>query len=263
MNVEKKYYKDYPIIVGLAGKAASGKTSVAETIVPKAKFSNTNDGIAWDHIFFALPLYEIASIKRTIQGNRQKDRQLFAIHQVLYDLYGGTALGAIPDYKHFIDLVEQIYNLPIEKEPVKPRSFLQKAGDLCRAYDSECFAKWAVYKAHKIHRSALASFGEDDEEVPMGVIISDVRFENEAQKIINQPNGIVIYFDASEDVRKERMLKRDGHSMTTEQSLHRSENEGELVKAVCSAIIDTDLLNVEEQTNKTLEIVNNFINVHA
>jgi len=30
MILDKKYYKEYPLIIGLAGKAASGKTSVAD-----------------------------------------------------------------------------------------------------------------------------------------------------------------------------------------------------------------------------------------
>ena len=39
MITDKKFYQDYPIILGLAGKAATGKTSVAEHIVPKAQIN--------------------------------------------------------------------------------------------------------------------------------------------------------------------------------------------------------------------------------
>ena len=58
--MDKKYHKDYPIVIGLAGKAATGKTSVAEKIVPKAQINSVSNHIVWDHIFFALPLYELA-----------------------------------------------------------------------------------------------------------------------------------------------------------------------------------------------------------
>jgi gluconate kinase len=263
MNVQKKYHPEYPIIIGLSGKAASGKTSVAEQIVPKARINNSDGHIIWDHIFFTLSLYEIATIKKTTLGFRQKDRQLFSIHEVLFDLFGGNALGNIPDYRHFIDIVEQLHNLAIEPEGIKPRSFLQKAGDLCRLYDPEIFAKWAIYKSTKMHRSIISSEGFQDNPKHVGIIISDVRFKNEADKILSQPNGMIIYFDASDEVRNERMMKRDGHLMTAEQSSHKSEKECDLVKEISSAIIVTDDLSIDEQTNKTLEIINEFINVYA
>jgi len=262
MMLENKYYKEYPLIIGLAGKAASGKTSVAESIVPKVSINPVNNSIIWDHIFFTLPLYEIASIKRTTLGLRQKDRQLFSIHQVLFDLFGGNALGNIPDYKHFTDLVEQMYSLPIEQEK-KPRSFLQKAGDLCRLYDPDCFAKWAIYKASRMHRSIVSTETYEDNQLPVGIIISDVRFENEANKILKQPNGLIIYFDASDYTRNQRMIERDGLLMTEAQASHRSEKECELVKELASAIIDTDNMSLEQQSAKTLETINGLINVNA
>jgi len=208
-------------------------------------------------IFYPYPLYEIASIKKNVSGSRKKDRQLFSIHEVLFDLFGGNALGNIPDYHHFIDLVQQLHSMDIEPEGIKPRSFLQKAGDLCRTYDSEVFTKWAIYKASKMHRKIYNSFeyNESGKETPIAILISDVRFENEAQKILAQPNGIVIYFDATEETRNQRMLKRDGQLMTTLQSGHKSELECDLVKLISSAIIDTNGMSIEEQTNETLKIV--------
>ena len=49
----KKFLKDYPIVIGLAGKAATGKTSVAEKIVPRAEVSPVTNHVKWDHIFCA------------------------------------------------------------------------------------------------------------------------------------------------------------------------------------------------------------------
>lgn len=263
MISENKYSKEHPIIVGLAGKAASGKTATAEAIVPKASINPVTNSMIWDHIFFSLPLYEIASIKRTTLGLRQKDRQLFSIHQVLFDLFGGNALGNIPDYKHFTDLVDQIYTMPIEQEPLKPRTFLQKAGDLCRIHDPECFSKWAIYKAARLHRSIISSPSYEDSELPVGIIISDVRFQNEAEAILSQPNGIVIYFDASDETRNARMLKRDGTFMTEDQASHRSEKECDLVKVLASAIISTDNMSMEQQASETLQIINGHTNTYA
>jgi dephospho-CoA kinase len=259
----KKFHKDYPIVIGLAGKAATGKTSVAEKIVPKAEVSPVSNHVKWDHLFFALPLYELASIRKNSLGFRQKDRQLFSIHEVVYDIFGSNALGTIPDYDMFSQLVKDIYNLPIEPEGYKPRSFLQKAGDLCRAYDEECFAKWGILKANKLFRSHMRTPEFEDQDMPMAIIISDVRFENEAKKILDQPNGLIICYEASDEVRSERMMRRDGHEMTSEQMNHRSEQEIDLIKEKASAIINTDNLNIAEQALATTNLVQTFTDVYA
>ena len=66
--MNKKYNQSQPIILGLAGKAGSGKTSVAEAICPKGSIKNESSGIIWEHIFHALPLYDFASTKKNIKG---------------------------------------------------------------------------------------------------------------------------------------------------------------------------------------------------
>lgn len=264
MIENKKFYSDYPIVLGLAGKAATGKTSVAESLVPKAQINKPiYNNIAWDHIFFALPLYELASIKKNTLGQRQKDRQLFAIHEVLYDIFGGSALGTIPQYEDFSQLVKDIYNLPIEPEGIKPRSFLQKAGDLCRAHDPQCFAKWGIIKTSKMFREYMSTQEYTEQETPLCIIVSDVRFENEAAMIAKQPNGIIVCYEASDDVRLERMMKRDGQLMTNEQMMHKSELQMDLVKNYASAIIDTDGLSIEDQSKETIKLIQSFTDVYA
>jgi len=260
----KKFYRDYPIILGLSGKAVTGKTSVAENIVPKAQLNKVlNNNIAWDHIFFALPLYELASIRKNILGVRQQDRQLFGIHEIVYDIFGSNALGSIPDYNDFIKLVKDIYNLPIEPEGIKPRSFLQKAGDLCRFYDESCFSKWGILKANRIARDYMKTEEFLDNDTPMCIIISDVRFKNEAEAILKQPNGLVICYEASDHIRQERMMKRDGFLMSDEQMNHRSEQEIDLIKSMASAIINTDNLSIKDQVNETIKFVQSFTDVYA
>ena len=261
--MDKKYHKDYPIVIGLACKAATGKTSVAEKIVPKAQINSVSNHIVWDHIFFALPLYELSSVKKNTLGVRQKDRQLFSIHEIVYDIFGSNAIGSIPSYEAFTKLVNDIYELPIEEEVIKPRTFLQKAGDLCRQHDEQCFANWGVLKSNKIYREYMKSPEYVDNDNPLCVIISDVRFENEAKSILKQPNGMIICYEASEDIRGERMIKRDGYKMTSAQMNHKSEQEIDIVKDMASAIINTDNLTIEEQTAETIKIVQSLTDVYA
>lgn len=252
-----------PIILGLAGKAATGKTSIAERIVPKAQVNVEHSNIIWDHIFFALPLYEMATIRRQIKGLREKDRQLYSLYNVLYELYGGSPIGNVPDWEDLVNLTRDIHSLPIEPDGMKPRSFLQGVGDLCRKIDEDCFARWAIAKSNSLYRSYVKDESLFHESNPFCVIISDVRFMNEAEWILKQQNGVVICFDASDEVRNERMLKRDGMPMTEEQMNHRSEKEIDLVKQMATHVINTDALNVEEQTTQTINVLNEMMGIYA
>jgi len=263
-RMEKRVFKpQMPIIVGLAGKAGSGKTSVAEFFVPKGAIDVKIHGVKFDHIFFALPLYELASIKKSIRGVNALNRQLYAIHETLFDIYGNSALGYIPGYFDFVDKVENIFNLQIEEEGVKPRSFLQKAGDICREGNPDCFSMWGISKTIKLYQQYYKSIPEDEEECPFVMFISDVRFVNEAERILKQPNGMVICFDADQKTLDDRILNRDGRLMSKDQSSHRSEQEIDMIKEMASCIINTDDMTVEEQAQATLDAIGILKETHA
>jgi dephospho-CoA kinase len=247
----ENFRSNQPIIIGLAGKAGSGKTSVAESIIPKGSLEAVKFGYRWDHLFFALPLYEMASIKKNIMGANEKSRKLFALHETLYDLYGGSAIGNMPDYNKFVQMVNEIESLPIEPEGIKPRTFLQKAGDICRQDYPECFAHWAIIKSYRLYNQ-FCNESEDIDDAKMAIIISDVRYPNEAAAIQKQPNGVVICFDASEETLNNRLLKRDGQLPTKAQSQHASENGIDEVKQMANIIINTDNMSLEDQTLNTL-----------
>lgn len=257
------FRKEMPIIIGLAGKAGSGKTSVAENIVPKGSVDTFKYDCKWDHIFYALPLYELASIKRSIRGINQKNRQLYAIHDVLYSIYGGSAIGLVPEYNDLVERVQEIYSLEIEPEGIKPRTFLQKTGDICRRGFEDCFSMWGISKSMHLYSSYYKSLDEDEEEKPFIVLISDVRFENEAAKILAQPNGMVICYEASDQTLQDRILKRDGRLMTDSQASHKSEQEINLIKDMASVIINTDSMSIEEQSKATLAAIGLLRETHA
>lgn len=258
-----RYNPEKPIIVGLAGKALTGKTSAAEALVPKARIVNSENGMIWDHIYFALPLYELASVRKMVSGSRAMTRQMYGIHDTLYDLFGGSPISNVPAYEKMIQLVRDIYDLPIEPEGIKPRSFLQKAGDLCRAEYTDCFADWAIRKAKSIHFDYTRSLQEDVDPFPVTVIISDVRMINEAEAIKNQENGILVCYTASEEVRRERMMKRDGQLMTDEQLNHISELQMDEVCAMADLVMDTDDKTIETQAALTSEFVRSLVGVYA
>lgn len=257
----KRYLKDHPIILGLAGKAGSGKTSSADALCPKASMEKVSNGIIWEHIFHALPLYELAAIKKNIKGFNGASRKLYSIHEVLFEIYGKTALGSIPDYETFVKKVKQIYDLPIEEQGIKPRTFLQKCGDICRDGYPECICHWAIMKSIELYRknSYWSSKEDEDNDTPICVIVSDVRFVNEAESILKQPNGIIVTYDASNSVLQDRIFKRDNIFMTEEQLNHSSEQQIDLVKNISTYIIDTDSLSIEDQAKETLKLVKQHI----
>lgn len=259
----KSYNSSYPIVVGLAGKALTGKTSVADHIVPRARISNGDEDIIWDHIYFALPLYELASIKKNVVGNRSKVRQLYGIHDTVYDIFGKSPISNVPDYEQMFKIVNDIYNLPIPNDGSKPRSFLQKAGDICREHNEKCFAEWAINKSKSLYLDHLRDYDFDQDIPPFAVIISDVRYVNEAEAILNCNNGILVTYTASESVREERMMKRDGQLMTQEQKSHSSEMQMDQVADISDIIIDTDNLSIEEQAEKTKSFIKEMVMSNA
>lgn len=260
--MNKIFHKNYPIIIGLAGKAGSGKTSVAEIICPKGSFASSvelseSNPIVWQHLFYALPLYELASIKKNTKGINEKSRKMYAIHEVLYDIYGGSPIGFVPSYEALVQMVSEIESMPIEPEGIKPRDFLQKAGDICRSHRQSCFSDWAIMKSSKLYRQYVRSFQEDDIVNPFAVIISDVRFENEADSILKQPNGMLIVFDAEDHILNKRIIKRDGQPLSEDQMNHHSENQINTIKQKATCILRTDDMSLEEQALSTLKIITN------
>lgn len=260
--MSKIFQENYPIIIGLAGKAGSGKTSVAESICPKGTVVSATElsegnAIIWQHIFYALPLYELASIKKNTKGINEKSRKMYAIHEVLYDIYGGSPIGFVPPYETLVHMVSKIESMPIESEGIKPRDFLQKAGDICRSHRQSCFSDWAIMKSTKLYRQYRSSLNEDDSVNPFAVIISDVRFENEADGILKQPNGIVIVFDAEDTTLNQRIIKRDGRPLSEEQMNHHSEKQIDIIKKKATYVLKTDDMSLEEQVFNTLKLITN------
>jgi dephospho-CoA kinase len=145
--------------------------------------------------------------------------------------------------------------MPIEPEGIKPRKFLQKAGDVCREFDADCFAKWAIIKANKIYRQYIKQNEESDFESDFGIIISDVRYLNEAKSILKQPNGCVIVFDADEDTLDSRLMKRDGRLMSGDELSHSSETQIDDIKQIASIIMKTDLMSIEDQAKETINFI--------
>lgn len=270
--------EDYPIIVGIAGKAGTGKTTVANMLAPKSQFSSNGETVDpelvadlqvplfentlfWDHRFFAMPLYKLVSIRQGTEGDKKHDRILYQIHEVLVQLFSGSPLYGAPPYGHLVDMTMQIANMDLPAEG-KPRKFLQDVGAMCREADPDCFVKYTkksiyqdfIEKRQAFEREQVMKALEDPDTPEKWYkyicIVSDVRMENEAEFIHSEPNGILVRFDASPYVREERLTKRDGHPPQKSLSNHITE-QLDFSEDLVDHIIDTDDLSPMDQALDT------------
>jgi hypothetical protein len=232
----KSFIPNEPIYIGFAGPAGSGKTSTANYIVPKSTGSaygqietSTSDiwgnitveqfpDVIWDHFYFALPLYDMVNYK-SVEGSDSQNRALYGLHEVA----NGLMMRSIP-YDDLVELVYDLFALPLDSNSEKPRSFLQQAGDLCRAQREDCFARYIKYKVYDNWRSIHLDYDRQDQDPPWYIaIISDIRYANELEMIKSQPNHLTFKFTASPEELRRRIEDRDGMRMSEEQANHPTE----------------------------------------
>ena len=216
-----------------------------------------------------MPLYEMASIRRDIEGEKSYHRKRYEVHRVLLEVFGSNPLYGAPDYDKLISMVNEICELPIASEG-KPRSFLQKVGtEICRAEDDNCWVNWMDRKIESDYRAfvqdwrkEIADDPDKQDEVPptWGSIISDCRFVNEAEFIYNHPNGILVKLTATPEERARRIHERDGKEMTAEQLSHASEKQVSLIPEEWFAeVVDTTGMSIEDQVTYIRKLVESRI----
>jgi dephospho-CoA kinase len=241
---------DRRILVGLGGYAGVGKTITAKNLTGNGNIHvDGQNRVIWDHAFFALPLYELASIRRMIEGIDQLDRQLYETMKLLLNMYRSPLYGG-PAFDDLISLAYLTVGLPIEPDQdIKPREFLQATGRNCRNLKEDIFASHieALFKKRSIE------FMNQYEDHDYIMLISDLRYPNEAEMIQRQENGYVIKFEASEEVRAARLEKRDGFQMTKEQMAH--ESEVGVSSMPYDVTLDTDNLSIEDQVLDTRSLI--------
>lgn len=247
-----------PIILGLAGLAGVGKTSVAKSLAPMTQSrliaADPDEvdptSIYWTKLALASPIYQMVTARQKIQGDGSFSRQSYQIHTILTEL-----LGARIEYEELVELVYEIMSLPCDLDG-KPRSFMQSVGAMLREIDSDVYVKRLRHSIEFEHRLYLSDLDdEEDLSVPrnFGVVIDDVRYENEIQWIIDQANGFVVRLDASDGVRKDRLENRDGFVISSDQAGHESEQVNTFNEELFYAIVDTDNKDIHQVTQEVLD----------
>ena len=255
------YAPSAPILVGLTGSIASGKTATAQALSPAARVLSSDfddDGylsIHWQHVPFALPLHQMATVRQTTTGDGAFDRMCYQIHAILLDVFGASPLYGAPPYNDLVKMVQQIVSFPVVSEG-KPRKFLQHVGtEVVRAYNPDAWVTWMDRKVRGMFMQHCATRGEESER-PFGVVIDDVRMLNEAEYIRSAPNGLLIKLWARPDIIAERLYDRDSTFLTEDVLNHESERQAASIPDDwCTAIIDTSDMSIEIQVAAIRELV--------
>lgn len=284
MSTRREIDPDLPIVLGLKGGYCTGKTTTADGIAPAARMvGDRRDPIVWDHLYFALPLYRMATARQSIEGDDAYDRMLYDIHNTLLDVFANNPLYGAPKYDDLVQMAYEIVEYPCPKEG-KPRSFLQHVGtEIVRAYDDDAWVKWMSRKIKEEHRRFMWENRKlelccphapvrEDETIPAtcegpqydldnagsmyGVVISDCRFENEAKFVAEHPNGILVNLVVDPEVAHERQVRRDGYTMNGDQKNHRSEQElNGIPEDWYTKTIDTTYLTPADQIEAIKQLV--------
>ena len=236
-----------PIIVGLAGKAGAGKTVTARGMAKQGTIGvEGSQELLWDHSFFALPLYEFVSHRRNIMGPDASQRQLYETMKTLLKMFPSPLYGG-PSFDELVEMTYEIVEAPMPLDSdEKPRTFMQTVGRLCRDQQEDVFARYieGLFKRRGIQ--LMTEYNRDGElDYNYIMLVSDLRYQNEAEMILRQKNGMVIKLEASQDVLTERILKRDKKAMTPEQMAHESEQGIDFIPY--TATLDTDNLSIKDQ----------------
>lgn len=252
----KSFNNESPIFIALCGRAGVGKTTVAERLIPPFDEHSLSDfpPRVWTHTSFAYPIYMMAQAKTDIEGDFKKDRILYSIHEIVSDLMARHC-----SFDDMIELVYDIYSMPIAKKGEKPRSFLQDVGDLCRNLYPDCFSDYLKRKALQSYRIMSKDYYAEDLDPPHHfVIASDLRMPNEAKMIKDQPNHLLIKLYADDDVVKERLMDREGKLLDEKQKAHNSENSfDDIPSEWFDATIDTTHKTVVEVALDILTLLSN------
>lgn len=207
------------VIVGLAGKAGTGKTSTAEQFVPAHSPGRKRVGkniVVTDKLKLAAPLYEIYSALE-ISGSEARSRQEYAVFDVLRDVFGGNPLYGAPSIPVLYDYTKLVLKKASELDTTRPRELLQWMGDMGRSFNEDCFVNLLIKKAFLLaEQNAAVVNREVDtssyEELVVAILVDDIRFNNEAAKLkkVFGNDCVITKLECEESERMDRIIDRDG-----------------------------------------------------
>jgi dephospho-CoA kinase len=249
-----------PIVVGLCGEAGAGKTTSAQIMSRPVDIPVIDEDdntvqryLAWEHLFFAMPIYEMHAIVTKTQGDDRANRVLYQLHDVLHSVMNSNI-----SYDDLVELVYDVYHMPVNLEAVKDRTWLQQVGtELCRAHKEDCFIDWMSRRFRSLFLENKTLFPDALTTV---IVVSDARMRNEIELIRDHPNGVLFKLLVSPEAQEQRLSQRDGVSLTKAQANHPTERQlSSIPDNWFDYIIDTDVMDVKHQGLYLKELVEKAI----
>lgn len=224
---------DYPIVIGLSGLPGTGKSTVANGLVPNmaVRIDEKTDTV-WDCLRFSVPCKAIVNIRTQVTGEDAIDRQLYQVMNVYLDLFGSPLFGG-PKFEELVELTYESLELSMGQ-----RELSQAIGAMCRSHQPEVFSQWMRKKIN----NRFKLFEEHSTHI---IIIPDANYPEDTDMIRAQPNGLVIDLCASDEMRDERLNERDDLSFVKNEYDARLE---ELHQSITyDTQVDTTDLSKEDQ----------------
>lgn len=231
------------IVVGLKGPSVSGKTTLARDLEAGLRREAEKGGeglgdVLWvNYLGFALPLYELLSLRLGLKGEHSVDRRLYGAHRIITSLLGSNPLFGAPAYDELIDLVKTIcIDMSVDESfDSKNRKFLIDVAALLREYDNDCFLKnMKTLILESYYAATKNSVDEVDESIEWGfpyhlVIVHDIREVAQAKFLKNTyKQCYIVELGLDPEVHAQR-LAQSTDSLSPEEILaddHRRAEEG-------------------------------------
>lgn len=205
-----RYQPERPIHLGITGVACTGKTTLANALAPQVRIVMDGDelgGIWWEHVSIGAPFHEMAAVLQTIEGEQREERVRYALHAILAELVN-PANSVNVTYDDLVDLVRDLsaWNL----SGTKPRAFMQWASSRVRFMDPGCLITSTIRRM-RVAEARFRTQQEADEEAGrespvFGIVVSDVRIQDQYDMIRAQPNNLMIRLTAPPSVLEERRV---------------------------------------------------------
>lgn len=123
------------------------------------------------------------------------------------------------------------------------RKYFQAVGEQMRNIDKDVWIKY-IFNSIKYYEN---------------VCISDVRHINEAEHILNQ-GGMIFYLKVSDDLRRQRIFKRDNitYSSIEWDNLHQHKSESEIKEIIKLDEFHENFFIVNQESNNIKDNLKNF-----
>lgn len=142
------------------------------------------------------------------------------------------------------ELLDQLlrYAATYEPEPGKPRALYQDVTEIVKGFDPLVFERELLQRMERVEQGWRSSHPGQ----PLFLLVDDVR-SRDAFDFFHELGFRSLRIDASEAVRRQRMLRRDGYLPSRDTFAHASETDLDATECDFTIVNDTSALRALQQ----------------